>query len=400
MSNLPPLVAVDPKLRPVISALYDAVHALEVRPTVAPTAPALSGPGFINAVRAEVSRQVPQAVPSAGAIQQMAVANSDTIVRAVLEGSNLERPIMMEHSVVFRAGTSTTNVAIGAGGILGMKDGVLTFGLSANDGSFFFGPANNLHKQLIFSPSTNVFQIGKDIMLTNSTGSLLSVSTVLSDVASASASASSALSGLSAKLDNNAATVMSSNFYLKTSGFDAGNGVAIYGSGIVAKKNNVNTFVLNASGDAVFAGDISAATGTFAGNISSAGFISVTGGSLTSASGVQGTFHTALLATANVAGAAGVVGQCATGLAGGFGVVGLASSLGGSHGVYGEATGNNSTGVYGATNHAGSRGVTAVNTAAGGVALHVQGRMTIDNTTLVSNLNADLLDGQDRKSVV
>jgi hypothetical protein len=240
-----------------------------------------------------------------------------------------------------------------------------------------------------------VFQIGKDIMLTNSTGSLLSVSTVLSDVASASASASSALSGLSAKLDNNAATVMSSNFYLKTSGFDAGNGVAIYGSGIVAKKNNVNTFVLNASGDAVFAGDISAATGTFAGNISSAGFISVTGGSLTSASGVQGTFHTALLATANVAGAAGVVGQCATGLAGGFGVVGLASSLGGSHGVYGEATGNNSTGVYGATNHAGSRGVTAVNTAPGGVALRVQGRMTIDNSTLVTNLNADRLDGYD-----
>lgn len=74
----------------------------------------------------------------------------------------------------------------------------------------------------------------------------------------------------------------------------------------------------------------------------------------------------------------------------GGGLKGNAGS--GGVGVYGDTGTVGDRGVAGVSRVYGSRGVQAINTA-GGWALDVSGYMTINNTTLVSNLNSDLLDG-------
>lgn len=78
----------------------------------------------------------------------------------------------------------------------------------------------------------------------------------------------------------------------------------------------------------------------------------------------------------------------------GYGVYGYnstaASNVGA--GVYGVADGSGASGVRGISNNVGGYGVRATNT--GGVALDIfGGTMTTANNTLVTNLNADLLDG-------
>jgi hypothetical protein len=78
----------------------------------------------------------------------------------------------------------------------------------------------------------------------------------------------------------------------------------------------------------------------------------------------------------------------------GYGVYGYnstaASNVGA--GVYGVADGSGASGVRGISNNVGGYGVRATNT--GGVAFDIfGGTMTTANNTLVTNLNADLLDG-------
>lgn len=64
----------------------------------------------------------------------------------------------------------------------------------------------------------------------------------------------------------------------------------------------------------------------------------------------------------------------------------------GGVGLYGDTGTVGDRGVAGVSRVYGSRGVQAINTA-GGWALDVSGYMTINNTTLVTNLHADILDG-------
>ena len=75
------------------------------------------------------------------------------------------------------------------------------------------------------------------------------------------------------------------------------------------------------------------------------------------------------------------------------GIKGNAGSSG--VGVYGDTHTSGDRGVAGVSRSVGSRGVQATNTAsASGWALDVtQGYMTINSSTLVSNLNADMVDG-------
>ena len=75
------------------------------------------------------------------------------------------------------------------------------------------------------------------------------------------------------------------------------------------------------------------------------------------------------------------------------GIKGNAGSSG--VGVYGDTSTSGDRGIAGVSRLVGSRGVQATNTAsASGWALDVtQGYMTINNSTLVSNINADMVDG-------
>jgi hypothetical protein len=90
-------------------------------------------------------------------------------------------------------------------------------------------------------------------------------------------------------------------------------------------------------------------------------------------------YTTALDVNSSANSSIGVVGY--SNVSSGFGVVGWTQNASASVGVNGTST------------QIGSSGVLANNTA-NGIALDVAGKMQISNNTLVTNLNADLLDGQ------
>lgn len=154
-----------------------------------------------------------------------------------------------------------------------------------------------------------------------------------------------------------------------TGALAGGTGIAITEWGIIGANSGVPTFTIQAATGAA----------TFLGNITGGSNISITGtgkftGSTISGSGV----HAAVIAND------GGVEQ--------YGVIGYAASVFQSSGVLGDAgIKTNARGVEGRATSSSSVGVYCSNSA--GPALGVEGRMTITNTTLVTNLNADMVDG-------
>jgi hypothetical protein len=174
-------------------------------------------------------------------------------------------------------------------------------------------------------------------------------------------------------------------------------GVSIGNTGIIGRKAGVTTFSVANTGDAIFAGALSAATGTFSGSLSAA-----TGSFAGSLSAATGSF------TGNITGAANINIT-------GSGIFGGATSSGGNTyavvansayaaqgGVISYAT-NAFTGAVagyaissafgGYFDSSGSQAALACSRSGSGAALQVNGPMTITNSTLVTNLNAQYLNG-------
>jgi hypothetical protein len=169
-------------------------------------------------------------------------------------------------------------------------------------------------------------------------------SSALSTANSAASTASSALSGLSTKLNSNAANVLSGSVSLETSGYAGGNGLVITSTGITAKKSGVSTFAIASNGEATFSGSITAGYGDFS----------------------NPKINPSVFGSYTV--------SCA-GYGGNFGLFGN----GNMGGVYGQSSGS-------------GYGVTAEHTG-GGVGLTVIGQMNISSSALVTNLNANYLQG-------
>lgn len=208
-------------------------------------------------------------------------------------------------------------------------------------------------------------------------GNALLGTTPVGSVVIGSINGTSALAGLAVKLNNNAANVMQSGFYLKTNGWDTGNGMAMYDGGIVAQKGGVNQIVISSTGDVTISGNLSGATGTFAGDITTSGHVYATG------LVTNGGYTAAIYGNTAAAGVDGVVGISTYKR----GVVGVSSSDVGVHGISGNPStpGLRATSLFGNSSYWG---------------LDVQGYMTINSTSLVSNLNADLLDGYHASQIV
>jgi hypothetical protein len=91
----------------------------------------------------------------------------------------------------------------------------------------------------------------------------IKANTALSDAKSYADTAKKSV--VDATLGNAVKQIMKTGFYLQTNGYDGvtvngvqqpGSGFALYDGGLIAKKNNVNTFSLDSSGNAVFGGTI------------------------------------------------------------------------------------------------------------------------------------------------
>jgi len=174
-------------------------------------------------------------------------------------------------------------------------------------------------------------------------------------------------------------------------------GVSIGNTGIIGRKAGVTTFSVANTGDAIFAGALSAATGTFSGSLSAA-----TGTFAGSLSAATGSF------TGNISGAAninitgsGIFGGATS--SGGFGTFAVVANSGYSANggiigysniafngaIMGRGSGSAWGGYFATT---GSQAALACTTSGSGAALQVDGPMVMTNNTLVSNLNADRLD--------
>jgi hypothetical protein len=151
-----------------------------------------------------------------------------------------------------------------------------------------------------------------------------------------------------------------------TGALTGGTGVAVTEWGIIGANSGTATFTLETStGDITIKGDITGGS-----NIDISGIAKFGGNT-----GTAGDYYTALFNS-------------------GFGTKGGLKAYAGTTGVavYGDAGTTGDRGVAGVARSAGGIGVQAVNTSTG-TALSVEGKMTMTNTTLVTNLNADMLDG-------
>lgn len=179
-------------------------------------------------------------------------------------------------------------------------------------------------------------------------------------------SGTSVLAGVLVPTNTGAIKTGSITWNSTTGALTGGTGIAITEAGIIGAASGSATFTLSASTGAA----------TFKGDITGGSNINITGTGIFGGSFSGGGYITALYA--NPSGAST------------YGLVANAGSVGAGVIAFGTASGR--VGLSGQGTHSGAIGVAAVNSA-GGTALSVSGLMTINNTTLVTNLNADRLDG-------
>ena len=145
--------------------------------------------------------------------------------------------------------------------------------------------------------------------------------------------ASAAYAGLSDKLSKSGGDILSgaitfnsaggfktSGITIATDGSSSGTGVAVTSAGIVGRNGSGITFAIDTSGNATFKGDITGASGTFAGNLSTNGYVKANG-QISSADGVASI----------VGNESGVAGKGVVGYAGnttlGSGIYGVSPSI-------------------------------------------------------------------------
>jgi len=214
-----------------------------------------------------------------------------------------------------------------------------------------------------------------------------------------------ALSQVSNKLNKASSDVLSGAISVTTSGgFKAGtiawdsagtvtggSGVAMTAKGIVGASSGTPTFSIDINGNAYYYGTVSASqitTGSItAATVDTSSYMRAYGSSPTIVNLGYNSFYPTVFGDSTRTAGVGVLGNAS----GGPGVLGRTTNSGNS-GVVGWGLAADANGVYGQSNSSTGAGVRAVNND-NGPALVVTGKMTISNSTLVTNLNADMLDG-------
>ena len=189
--------------------------------------------------------------------------------------------------------------------------------------------------------------------------------------------ASAAYAGLSDKLSKSGGDILSgaitfnsaggfktSGITIATDGSSSGTGVAVTSAGIVGRNGSGITFAIDTSGNATFKGDITGASGTFAGNVSTNGYVHANG-QITTADGFASVVgnESGTAATGLIGYGKGTTGRGVHGISdssGGFGAGVLGDGRASHPGVFGRHFGSGS-GVYGySASGAGVYGIGAV----------------------------------------
>jgi hypothetical protein len=389
-----------------------------------------------------------------GSITQANTADGNVVVTVnytYTQGANIADSLIL----FYREGGGTV-VAADPAFITNAVGGYITFTLKPNT-TYTFGiqAVRRTESGLVGTAITTSSSITTNTA--NYTGNINNVaaSTVQSgaaDGASALSAVNNASTGLSAKLSRAANDTLISTITLQTAGTllvgTANDGVYLSAAnGLLAKKSGATTFQITTGGDATFSGTVSVgstiptitgttissgagalitSTGNFAvgnttnnivwnnssltirGNLSSSNSFGIvqTGAGSIFGSVMQISANSSATWGLNVGGDAtifAIVGSTTSN--GGTGVRGTSNSTSTGYGVTGSSNGGvNSVGVYGfATPGTSGIGIDAysntyiaIRTQSAGTAtaLYVGGSMAITSTNLVTNLNADMVDGR------
>jgi len=193
-------------------------------------------------------------------------------------------------------------------------------------------------------------------------------------------SGTSVLKGVLVPTDAGAIKTGTITWNSTTGALTGGTGIAVTEWGIIGANAGTATFTLEASTGAA----------TFKGNITGGSNIDITGQGKFGGNGTAGGYSAAILANNGKVSSNGIVSWTGAN-SGDSGVLGLATSAN-TYGIYGYASATGSKGVFGSALSSSAVGVTASN-GVGGTALQVLGPMTINNSTLVTNLNAQKWNG-------
>lgn len=176
-------------------------------------------------------------------------------------------------------------------------------------------------------------------------------------------------------------TITSGTAALSGSTF-SGSGVVIYSTGQFAAGNTTNNIVWDNT------------SLTIKGSITGASNINITGTAAFNGVNTSNLYNTAVIGNSTYSQPIGVTGYTQPAVVG-YGVYGYdaqtAPNVGA--GVYGVGEGNGAAGVRGLSNNAGGFGLRGTNTAGGSALDLSSGTMTTANSTVVTNLNANYLQG-------
>jgi len=292
----------------------------------------------------------------------------------------------------------------------------------------------------------NGSSIDADIV-TNSTANTtaaaaLATATVAQTTANAAQTTANATAAdLPNKLTKNAADILSGPITFSTFGGVAttgitidgagnatGTGVAMTSKGLIGRNSSGYTFTIDATtGNATFSGSLSAATGTFAGSLS--GATGTFSGALSAATGTFGLIQSAssgnrvalnesstsylnvynssntsifsvtgdagAYSKVTITGASALAALSVTNASGYSGSAVSGTSNGGGHGVIGVTydTGGSRNGVLGVSSGSGINAAGVLGSNSGSYGVYSFGQFGVSNSTLVTNLNANYLNG-------
>jgi len=236
------------------------------------------------------------------ALSNAATAQSTANAKLAKSGADiLTGPINLNAANALTVGTPALDSVsghngfyIGSTGIVGTKNGAATFTLDNNGNAVFAGSLTAASGTFVGNVTGSVDGTSASTLVTTATTASTNASNALTNAATAQSTANAKLakSGadiLTGPINLNAATAILVG--------TTSDGLYLGNTGIVGRKAGATTFSVDASGNAIFAGSLSAATGSFAGSLSAA--TGTFGGNVTGS--VDGTSATTLVSTANTA---------------------------------------------------------------------------------------------------
>lgn len=191
-------------------------------------------------------------------------------------------------------------------------------------------------------------------------------------------SGTAVLKGVLVPTDSGALKTGSITWNSTTGALTGGTGIAVTEWGIIGAAAGVTTFTLEAATGAA----------TFKGNISGGANIDISGNAKFNGSFIEGGVSQCVVANTSKSTSFGVRAYAGNAA----GLYGVADSVSGTAGVWGQGDIASGYGVLGSASVSTAKGVKAQHEGSG-TALSVVGPMTMTSTSTVSNLNADMVDG-------